>query len=79
MFQVHQYLCQVFNARSFKVRDGNLIIIGYDDACHLFPFSRNPKRLKDNSPQVRVIFQYMAGLKSMKFEKYGMPLFVCSL
>jgi hypothetical protein len=53
--QVHQYICRMFNGRSFYIRDDKTrVIIGFDDACHLLPFSRNPVRLLPNTPEVRI-------------------------
>jgi hypothetical protein len=48
---IHQYLCRVFDNSTFSPR-GDPIILGYDDACHLKPFSTNPKRLTAAAPKV---------------------------
>lgn len=50
--EIHKYLMRVWDGHSFNTARtaGCPFIIGYDDACHLLPFSRNPCRVNDDSP-----------------------------
>jgi hypothetical protein len=49
--QVHQYVMALFDGYDLVSRmEGVNFILGYDDACHLRPFARNPRRLTPQAP-----------------------------
>lgn len=49
---IHKYVMTIWDGHSFNtVRTADApFILGYDDACHLFPFSRNKDRVNESSP-----------------------------